>query len=117
MWLARSLMRLALWVAVAIAVAVALAVLQAPLRSGGFDHGFMISCYVVGLVYVLLAAIGGSSFSRVADARARARIPGGVGTSTPLSAPAAGEPQLTVTAVLLISGVLLISLGTLLQIY
>ncbi len=118
-WILRSLLRLGLHVAVAVAVAVALAAVQAPLRDGTFVHGLWVSCYVVGFLYAMLGAVGGSSFGRVLDARTQAaslgRIPGAAAWSA-LVAAGEGEPQLTVTAVLLLAGGVVIALGALLQV-
>lgn len=120
MWIVRSLARLALYVAVAVAVALVLAAVDAAVRPVGFHHGLWVACYAVGLLYAVLGALGGSSFGRVSDAKGRTRMLGrvpGAASWTTLTAATADEPQLTVTAVLLLGGAALIGLGVLLQLY
>ena len=108
MWLLRSLARLVLKTAVAFGVALGLAAAQAPFRRHSFADGLAISCFALGAFLLVLAFIGGASFGRIADTRARAWAPS---LAPSWTRQREDEPAETATAVLAFAGLALIGVG------
>jgi hypothetical protein len=57
MWVVRELVRLLVRVAIAFTIAFLLALVQAPFRSSDFVHGLQVSCWLVGALLLLMAAL------------------------------------------------------------
>jgi hypothetical protein len=111
MWFVRELGRLLVKVAIAFAVAFALALVQAPLRGGSFVHGLQVSCWVVGGLLLVMAAMPPASmFERQMDygvtQSAWGRVPG---VSTLKRHPE--DPRLNPVAVFAITGLALLAVG------
>jgi hypothetical protein len=107
----RELGRLLVKVAIAFVIALAIAALQARFRRAGFLDGLRVSCFVVGVLLLLMAAIGRNNpFDRQMDygvtLQAWGRVPG---VSTLKRHPE--DPTLTPGAVFTFSGLALIALG------
>jgi hypothetical protein len=111
MWLVRMLGRLALKVAVAFGIALAIAAIQAPFRRDGFLDGLVISAYALGGFLLVMGALGGAAYGRVADAEARARGLGKLPGLPPWAERREDEPAETQTTVFLLAGLALIALG------
>jgi hypothetical protein len=73
---ARLLARLALKVAVAFGIAFAVAAIQAPFRRDDFVDGLVVSSYALGGFLLVMGALGGAAYGRVADAESRGRALG-----------------------------------------
>jgi hypothetical protein len=106
--------RLLVKAAIAFAVAFALALLQAPLRGGSFVHGLQVSCWVVGGLLLLMAALPPASMiERQMDygitQSAWGRVPG---VSTLKRHPE--DPRLNPAVVLALAGLALLVTGLLL---
>jgi hypothetical protein len=105
MWLVRALVQLLLRVVVGIVLALALAGLLALVRGGGFQHAFDIACWSVGVLAILMGAVGQSTASRTLETAGR--MPGLPATFR--SQP--GDTTVSTAAVFFITGAVLIVLG------
>jgi hypothetical protein len=81
MWIVRELLHLVRRVAIAVLAALVVAELRTLAVGGDLVHGFKVSCYVLGVLLVLMAAIGRNNpFERRMDygitEAAWGRIPG-----------------------------------------
>ncbi|MGZ8694440.1 MAG: hypothetical protein ACXWYS_03270 [Gaiellaceae bacterium] len=108
MWLVRALIQLLLRVASGIVLALALAVLLALVRGGGFRHAFDIACWSVGVLAILMGAVGQSTASRTLATAGR--MPGLPATFR--SQP--GDTTVSTAAVFFFTGAVLIVLGVVL---
>ena len=115
MWVVRQLLRLALNVSVAVGVALALAAAQAPLRGSAFREGLIVSLYLVGSLLLVMAALGGGSYSRAADALSRGSAWGHVPGLPGWAERREGETTLAGPVVFLLSGLALIVLAIVLS--
>jgi hypothetical protein len=114
-WVLRALARLAVQIGIATAVALALAAVQAPFRRDSFVDGLVVSLYLVGGFLLVLGAVGGSSLGRVADASARQEAWGRVPGLPAWAERREGEPVPSASAVLVATGIALVSLAVLLS--
>src|SRR3954468_900624 len=108
MWLVRALVQLSLRVVAGLVLALVLAVLLALLRGGGFQHAFDIACWSVGVLAILMGAVGQSTASRTLETAGR--MPGLPATFR--SQP--GDTTVSTAAVFFITGAVLIVLGVVL---
>jgi hypothetical protein len=111
MWRLRALARLAAKTALALAVALGIAAIQAPFRRDSFGDGLAVSCLALGGFLLVMAFMGGMSFGRAADARARAAALGRLPGLPTWAQRREDEPHETATAVFAFAGLALIGLG------
>jgi hypothetical protein len=107
MWVARELSRLLVRIGVAVSIAVVVAGVRALASGGDFLHTWKITVLLLGCFMLLLAAGGGRTTA------ATRRVNWGLitpGLPQPAFAQAEG-PQLTASAVFVLSGLALIALG------
>jgi hypothetical protein len=105
MWVTRALVQLLERVAVGVVLALALALLLALARGGSFGDGFVVACWIVGVLAILLGASGQSAWSR--NVTTLGRIPGA--PSVMRTQP--GDTTLSAGAVFFLTGAALIGLA------
>jgi hypothetical protein len=108
MWVGRAFIQLLARVVVAVLIALVLATLLALVHVGGFRHAFAITALSVGVLSILLGAVGHSTASRTLETAGR--MPGLPATFQ--SQP--GDTTISTSAVFFLTGALLIVLGAVL---
>ena len=109
----RELVRLLLHVAVGVVLTLVLAVLVALVRGGGFVPALTIACYAVGAFTLVLAAAGQSPSRR--DAMGASWVDRWAFKGTfAVNRANPGDRTLTTSAVLGLTGIILLGLGVLL---
>ena len=110
MWLVYELARLVARVVVSFAIAFVIALIWAAISEHSFRHDLRITTLTLGLLLMLMAAIGrGSNFERAMDFGAThqlGRVPGMSSTQR-----TSEDPTLTPGAVFFFSGAALLALG------
>ena len=108
MWLVRALVQLLARVVVAVLLALVVATVLAVVHGGGFRHAFAIASLSIGVLSILLGAVGRSTASRTLETGGR--MPGLPATFQ--SQP--GDTTISTSAVFFITGALLVVVGAVL---
>ncbi len=108
MWIVRALIQLLARVVAAVLLALVLALLLALVHGGGFQHALGIAALSVGVLSILLGAVGHSTASRTLETAGR--MPGLPATFQ--SQP--GDTTISTSAVFFLTGALLVVLGAVL---